>query len=421
MALNPSIILQGRAPDVFGSMARGAATARGINQAQRENAFNNMLRQHGQGIMAGDQNALAQYAQFAPEKALGVQATRQSMAQREQAMQIAREESRRQGVLMGMKMDEAQRTRALEKTKQIVSMLASVQTPEQFEAIKAQISAETGQDLSQYTFDNIGPYVSKFLGFGEGLKFAEVRNGGKQSAAEQEIGRLTSIGVPYDVAVKLNSGAYKTVTDPTTRDTIVVDITTNRPVFNMTQALEGGAQPDAQPQEQAPENETRNLSFGEGYSNSPASFGLEGGAKRIANTLSGAVGADPLYPDVEATQADFSTMRESLLQTISSGYNRQPPSWLMKEIRANIPETASVFEGAGRAQAKLEALGRSFERELASIDRQLSHRLSPTDRAKLRAQKSALETARDMVGEALGSFQPETTAEDDALIKKYLD
>lgn len=78
--LDPSIILAGQQPDFVGQLQRGAQAAAGINAVGRENRLMDLYRTAGPQIMAGDQNALAQYAQVAgPEAAMGIQQTRQSM------------------------------------------------------------------------------------------------------------------------------------------------------------------------------------------------------------------------------------------------------------------------------------------------------------------------------------------------------
>ena len=71
----------------------------------------------------------------------------------------------------------------------------------------------------------------------------------KESAAEAEIERLKNIGVPHDIAVKINSRAYRQITDPTTRETSVVDMGTGQIVYTMGQE---GAQSAPQTDERAP-------------------------------------------------------------------------------------------------------------------------------------------------------------------------
>lgn len=95
MQMDSRIILAGQTPDIIGQMQRGAQMAQFENDARHQNAFRAMLQQNGAGIMGGDANALAQLAQFDPQAALGVQETRQSMAAREEQLQMARAQAAR--------------------------------------------------------------------------------------------------------------------------------------------------------------------------------------------------------------------------------------------------------------------------------------------------------------------------------------
>lgn len=68
-------------PDLIGIRDRANMAAQREIESQNQNALTSYLRQNGAAIMAGDQNALAGYAQFDPAAALGIQGTRQNMAQ----------------------------------------------------------------------------------------------------------------------------------------------------------------------------------------------------------------------------------------------------------------------------------------------------------------------------------------------------
>lgn len=73
MALNPSIILAGQAPDIIGAMDRGAMAAQRQNQIQQDNALRSLFQTQGRDIMSGDQNALAALAGYDPVMAMGIQ------------------------------------------------------------------------------------------------------------------------------------------------------------------------------------------------------------------------------------------------------------------------------------------------------------------------------------------------------------
>lgn len=97
-------------------------------------------------------------------------------------------------------------------------------------------------------------------------------------------------------------------------------------------------------------------------------------------------------------------LRESLLNDIGSTYGRQPPSWLLKEIRNLTPAAGSVFEGAGAAQSKLNALGRHLTSELRNTETALQRDLSPTNRQEMEARAAGLQMGISRVQQALQSF-----------------
>ena len=92
MALNPNIILQGRQPNLLATVSNANQAAAQQKQFQRSDALNAMYKEHGAGIVAGEQGAVNALAGFDPEAALGVQQTRLGMDATRQGMQINAEE-----------------------------------------------------------------------------------------------------------------------------------------------------------------------------------------------------------------------------------------------------------------------------------------------------------------------------------------
>lgn len=72
MALDPSIILSGRSPDILGAMQRGNALAGQVNEQNRQKALAGFLSENGASLAQGDQNALAQYMRHDPQAAMGI-------------------------------------------------------------------------------------------------------------------------------------------------------------------------------------------------------------------------------------------------------------------------------------------------------------------------------------------------------------
>ena len=215
----------------------------------------------------------------------------------------------------------------------------------------------------------------------------------KPNAAVQQIGRLEALGIPNDVATKITDGVYKVDRDPITREIQVVDISNGQLVW-------GGAQTEPTPTTE-PTTAAPQLTFGGDASDA---FGVEGWSKGVANTVADVAGFDAPFKGVQDTQSDFGVLREQMLNDMASAYDRQPPSWLLEEIRELTPAAGSLREGAGGAQSKMRALKRHFESELAIAERGLSRRMSPDQRQNAEVKVSGLRAAIGRVDAALGRF-----------------
>lgn len=233
----------------------------------------------------------------------------------------------------------------------------------------------------------------------------------EQTAANQKVQQLTASFLAdgtftdpaqAELAAKgIAYGRYEFMKDPVTQELVVVDKATLRPVFG------GGAQQQPQP---APE-QTSQLTNPEPmnpagmYPNATDAFGVQGAVSGAINTVSDAVGAGPVYPDVAQAQSEFKVLRERLLSDVADSYGRQPPSWLLKRIDELTPAAGSPMEGPASAQNKLRAIRNSFENEIAVAQRQLSGQVSPTRRQELEARISGLEAANARIDIALDAFK----------------
>jgi len=175
------------------------------------------------------------------------------------------------------------------------------------------------------------------------------------------------------------------------------------------------AQPGSQPTESAtgeqPPEQPRG-DYGERFDGAGDAFGIAGTARNVANIASDAVGADPLFPDAMSAQADFSVLREQLINDVSSAYQRQPPAWLLKNIEALMPNPGSPFTGTERAQSQLQSLSRSLRGEKESAGRQLENReLSREARQEIEQRVNDLTTGLDRIDAAVSSFGNEGRSE----------
>jgi hypothetical protein len=430
MALNPSIILSGQTPDVIGSLSRGMATGQQANQIQQQNALANLYQTQGAGIAAGDQGALNALAGFDPMAALGVQSNRLGMdSQRlqmdatRQSMGLQAEAAKRAAAEYASGISAEQAAQESAKLEQGVAMALATRSPEEFDALM------TAQGLTQLVgkFAEREVLAAQFMSVKEVLdmraapqaqspegKFAADQRAGlipqgvTQSAAgdnqtERDIALLGEIGIPRADAIRVTQ-LYTIARDPVTGEQVLIDKSTGAPV---NQAQPAPAQtptaPAAPPQ---PTTQPVGDGFGQSFPDSNSAFGVEGFLRGAVNTAADVVGAPVPYQETEQTQSDFAVLQERLLNDIASSYGRQPPSWLLQNIRALTPTAGSPFQGAGRAEEKLRALGRDLSNELANIEAQMQNRMAPADRQTLIERRAGLNSALSRIRAASSSFAP---------------
>lgn len=229
--------------------------------------------------------------------------------------------------------------------------------------------------------------------------FAYANSSPDVSASEATIQRLMELGLTREEAIKVND-LNALSRDPMTGETQIVDRLTGAPVSQAQTAPQLPA-----PQAPAAQDTTPELSFGDRYQDSKRAFGLGGFVRGGINAVGDAIGAGQAFPEVADTQSDFGVLRETLVNDLATGYPRQPPSWLLRQIQDLTPQAGSIRQGPGGAQDKLSALGRSVEQEMQSIKGQLNNRrLRPTLRQELEGQAASLQKVLDRVTEAHGSF-----------------
>lgn len=132
MALNPSIILAGNNPDIFGSYARGQQVGQQAVENRRMNALAQLYQDQGPQIAAGDRNALNALARFDPQAAMGVEQNRARM----DAMSA---QERRQAEEYAASKSAAERQATAARIEEGVRMGMAAQTPEQWDAMMAQV------------------------------------------------------------------------------------------------------------------------------------------------------------------------------------------------------------------------------------------------------------------------------------------
>ncbi|UMA67278.1 hypothetical protein LVO79_21095 (plasmid) [Roseivivax marinus] len=223
---------------------------------------------------------------------------------------------------------------------------------------------------------------------------------GGESAPEASIRRIMeAYSVDRRTATGIVDGTLRVSRDPVDDTVIVTDLATR-------ESYRPGMPDETMgPQAQPPVQERPALSFpgSTGAGDASDAFGFEGMLKGSANAASDFLGMGAPFEGVRETQSDFAVLSESLINDVASAYERQPPSWLLENIRELTPQ-AGGFQGAGAARSRLGALRRNFENELNIADEQLGRRMSPAERQSLLSRRTGLEAAIAKVDSYLGRF-----------------
>ena len=237
----------------------------------------------------------------------------------------------------------------------------------------------------------------------------KVGAGPDQTAKQQQIARIKgAFGVDDQTAVGIADGVLNVSRDPFDQSVVVTNLATGE-----------SYSPQAQQQAVAPEPsepiQTEALPPAPDASNA---FGLEGMIKGAINSASDTVGLGTPYEGVRQSQDDFAVLREDLTNSIASAYNRQPPSWLMKNIQDLTPQ-AGGLGGAEGAQSKLDSLRRNFVSELVTAKGQLGTRMAPVQQRALAQRINALEASIGKVEGALAQFGAAGGSEIDNIADKW--
>jgi hypothetical protein len=341
--------------------------------------------------------------------AMGVQQHQQTMQINEQNMQIARQNARVQAMELANSLSEQERARVAERLRiELPRAAYHVAIARQYPQIPEAANIEQAR-LQLAGFEEIANVFEE-----AGLSRA---GGGDASEAEQSIARMEDIGIPRDIAIRIEDGVYRTVTDPITRETVVIDLATGRSVYTVDPTNTGGAQsqPERPPsvfnqpdREQTPQARpdiatTPELSFSREDTNAENAFGFRGMAGNVANTVSDFFTGQEVAPQVAENQRFFRTYEEDALVFLAQAYPRQPAQALMERIRALVPNVGTM-EGASRALGELRALRERFASDLASAEAQLRMRLSPSDRAQANSRASALREMLSRTDAAIARF-----------------
>lgn len=422
--LNSNIILAGAQPDVVGAFDRGQqAGARG-NAIQQQNRLAQVFQTQGPGIAAGDPSALNALAAIDPTMSLGVQDQRQQMQARGQQMEMLTREEQRLIADRARTLSAAERQAAIAETEANVRAGLATQTPQDWDTLMQQLGAtdligqfDQREALAnrQLAMADIFKQVEPLSPEGKfeadrrrGLTPEGATSGGDEDGKARAIRRtMDATGVDYATAQGVIDGLLKVSQDPTTREIMVTNLVTGETYApTVVQSMPSqGQQQQPQPAPQAQPQQGGDLSFGRAFEGAEDSFGIQGVGRNIANTIGDASGLGVPFPRDQQTRQDFEVLAESLVNDFASAYGRQPPSWLLQNIKDLVPAPGKVFEGPGRAQTKLVSIARDMEMRKQAAESSLRRRMTPAERQEAQALIAGIDMTLTRINAALEGFQ----------------
>lgn len=396
MALQPSIILSGRSPDIVGNVARGAQAAGLQNDVMRQNRLADLYAQEGPGILAGADNSLNALARLDPTQALGIRNTQSQMSERDERLRMARAAAARAAASASDKRAFAEQTRQEMAQLRQLTLLRDTD-PQAF--------AQGLQTLG-YAQDGATPENwDEYLALGN-----EVQRGVFSVLQDLQPEPVEPLSPAGKLAADLRSGQItQEQYDRATQRSPLVDFSNaNIGGTGGSTPLPGGITPVAE-----------NIPAG-----ADEAFGLEGFLKGATNTVTDFLGMGEAFPNAAEQQRFFRNLEEDMLVGLSQAYGRQPAQQLMEHLRDILPNTGTL-EGANRALGELTTMEQRFRSDLASVNAQLAGnpRMNQSDRQELRAQQIGLTNTLNRMEEAKQRFRVDQptglSAEVEERLKNY--
>jgi hypothetical protein len=172
-------------PDLAGAYMQGQQGYQNQQEIGRQNALRQAMAQHGPAAMQGDQNALAQLAQYDPELGMNLMGRQQDMqladkanaradkglAMDEQRLEMARQEGLRAAQTHSAQMSALERQQAAEEVAKFgaAANLAWKQGPEAFTGFMKTHEQAIPEDMRGITYEDAPYAISLATGMSEGF------------------------------------------------------------------------------------------------------------------------------------------------------------------------------------------------------------------------------------------------------------
>lgn len=425
MATNPMIPMMGNLANPLRAMEEGMRIANVGQKLKRESALAKFAQSEGANVLAGDRGALAKMAGISLPEALNVSqhllamdSTRQQMRLREEAARLARGEAARIAKSANAK---AEKEKTLREGQELAVLLQSALTdPDKRASLEARHPEMRGADLQEalsITLVGLGEFEAAIDGVAppDPMEQAELdykkaqtqklhaeASQARKPEPSERVARINRLmannGLTLEQATGVVDGLFVVSRSELDGSVMVVNKGTGETVGSP--SGQQGSHVDATPASDSgipPVDESAGADVS-------SAFGFEGMAKGAANAVSDFVGAGLPFPDVGEAQADLNLLQDTLLQEVSSAYSRQPPSWLMKSIRENIPKPGGR-DGPAAALNKYNALHRNLSRAISQTQTRLNRPMKPAARAEFEARLNSLAGVRSQVEAARNGLQ----------------
>jgi hypothetical protein len=326
MSMNTNIPMMGRGMNALNSLSQGQA----LGRAERGD---NLFREHGAGIVAGDQNALAKYAQFDPQAATAIKAQHQQAEFNNERLQILRQNARTAAMKQVAQLDANQAAQAKERLTGILRGAIPLYKEGNQEGYN-QWLAQNGVDPSKYAFEQFPSHAATIMGELDAFEEAKPLSGAGKLAADLNAGLITQ--EQFDAA--------------------------NAPKQPLVQNFIGG-ESSGEGVALPVEPTTADVPDGSGRD----AFGMQGLFENFVNAGADFIAGYEPYGDTAEAARYFKSAEEEGLVAMAQAYPRMPATQQMERLRALLPQIGKDGPESALKKMRLQ-LGR-FERDLGNAIR----------------------------------------------------
>lgn len=338
---------------VLQAYLQGKQARRQTEEANRMNAMQQFIGQNAQGIMAGDENALAGIARYDPMLALNVRGQNQSYRMNEEQLRMQREQLRLQGLRLQRdektRMDQAQ-AEALART--LVAANAAYKAGDQEGYY--QILEGANLDPAQYPFESFPQNAMLAEGFLEGVQeYNKAYPTQAPNAREQKISELMQNypEMTRQRAAGIVDGVIKPSRNPVSGLSDEVNIATGTisPLQDTGKTPAATGVPGEAPGREAGLEPDYSSITPEDYR---AAFTLGGKVTQGANVMGDVAGFGRFEPGVGDAITRISDLNVQAMLMLSADFPGRPSNLTREKIEEVLPKPGLTGPERGESKAR---------------------------------------------------------------------